>query len=139
MMRVGGSYTHHKKRTRQGTTAMATESIPALKSIMFTPSRSRHRGEEKGRGDFEFAHWLADEAEANEDFFGTVKFPVPLMSAEGILILAQAQEEEFALAGSVPEQAYHHAAEIMPEDKNQLSFDFFAPQLHTGDMLDEDI
>jgi hypothetical protein len=49
-----------------------------------------------------------------------------------LFIRAKDQEEEFALAGSAPEQAYHHAAEIMPEDENQLSFDFLAPQLHAG-------
>lgn len=118
---------------------MATESIQALKPIGFSPSRTRARDDERSRTDFEFAHWLADDAQANEDFYGSVRFPVPLMSAEGILILAQAQEEEFALAAPVPERAYNHAAEISPVEEDQLSFDFIDAYPHPGDVVDEDI
>ncbi len=118
---------------------MATESIQALKPIGFSPSRTRARDEERPRTGYEFAHWLADDAGANEDFYGSVKFPVPLMSAEGILILAQAQEEEFALAAPVPERAYAHAAEISMVDEDQLSFDFIDAHPHAGDVVDEDV
>jgi hypothetical protein len=126
------------KQDRQGKT-MATESIQALKPIGFSPSRTRARDEEKPHTAFEFAHWLADDAGANEDFFGSVRFPVPLMSAEGILILAQAQEEEFSLAAPVPERAYTHAAEISPVEDGQMSFDFITAHPHAGDVVDEDV
>lgn len=117
---------------------MATGGIQALKPIGFFPSRARARDDERQRVDFEFAHWLADDAKANEGFYGSVRFPVPLMSAEGILILAQAQEEEFALAAPAPERAYTHAAEISPADDGQLSFDFITAHPHAGDVVNED-
>ena len=118
---------------------MATESIQALKPIGFSPSRRPRRYGEKSHTAFEFAHWLADDVKANEDFYGSVRFPVPLMSAEGILILAQAQEEEFALAAPAPERAYTHAAEISPVEEDQLSFDFIDAHPHAGDVVDKDV
>jgi len=90
-------------------------------------SRLQKRDEDAPRRGFEFAHWMADDALAND--IGDAKFPVPLMSAEGILTLAQAQEEEFSLhtpviTGPLPDQIYHHAAEVLPVGEDQLSFEF---------------
>ncbi len=107
---------------------MAYESIQAPKSISFPHPRLSRRAAEPHNSGFNLAHWLADDALANDDLPGE-RFPVPLMSAEGILVLAQAQEEEFALhiaEGSGLEAApiYSHAAETAVEDLDQLSFEF---------------
>jgi hypothetical protein len=122
---------------------MAYESIQAPKPISFQPPRMKKRDEEEKRGGFEFAHWLADEAAANEQFYNDIRFPVPLMSAEGVLILAQAQEEEFSAhmpqvePGPLPEKIYQHAAEAAPVDEDQLSFEFIT-DAH-GAVVDDEI
>jgi hypothetical protein len=123
---------------------MAYEAIQAPKSISFPQTRPQKRDDEEvPRGGFQFAHWLADDALANDDSSGGhEKFPVSLMSAEAILILAQAQEEEFALhhpslTGPLPEMIYNHAAEVVPVDEDQLSFEFIGDG--HGDVVDGEV
>ena len=107
---------------------MAYESIQAPRPLTYMQPRPQKRDEAPTRRGFNLAHWLADEATAND--LHNERFPVPLMSAEGILVLAQAQEEEFALhhptvTGPLPEKIYNHAAEIAPPiDEDQLAFEF---------------
>jgi hypothetical protein len=58
------------------------ELIPALTPVTASWIRSRKR--RAGHADdFEFAHWLADDAEANDKRGGGVAYPVPVMSTEG--------------------------------------------------------
>jgi hypothetical protein len=96
------------------------ETIQALSPIAFSRPRLQKR-ERDDHADFKFAHWLSDQEMAN-DMPPINSMPVPMMSPEDILILAQAEEEEFTMAAKV----YSDMAEKVeaPRDENQMAFEF---------------
>lgn len=120
------------------------EMIPALTPVTASWIRSRKR--RAGHADdFEFAHWLADEAEVNEVRGGDVPYPVPIMSTEGILILAQAHTEEMTRGSENFKEiyketmVYEKAAEKFPEDHGQYVFSFLLEEHEAGEVVNKEI
>ena len=113
--------------------------IPALHPVSLPRMRARKRRDGSPEDDFHFGHWLADSDEANDTKRGgRVPYPVPLMSTEGILILAQAQAEEFAKGHEASELvSYEQGAEKFPAEGEQYVFDFMVAETHAGDVLDK--
>ncbi len=128
------------------------ELIQALNPTIFPKAPpKKHRGDKPAS---DFARWLTGEKFSNEDEAFLVDFPVPLMSAAGILILAQAHEEEYALLARDYDdlvvdthfrqvQAYQDAKAAQApgdaDDEGQYLFDFFMPGDHAGDVMDREI
>lgn len=116
------------------------ELIPALTPVTASWIRSRKR--RAGHADdFEFAHWLADDAEANDKRGGGVAYPVPVMSTEGILILAEAHTQELARGPEIYPHAkpYEQVAEKFPEENRQYVFDFLLEEHEAGEVLNKEI
>lgn len=116
------------------------EMIPALTPVTASWIRSRKR--RAGHADdFEFAHWLADEAEANDARGGGIPYPVPVMSTEGILILAEAHIQELARGPEIYKGAapYEKTAEKFPEENNQCVFAFLLDEHENGEVVNREI
>lgn len=110
------------------------EMIPALTPVAASWIRSRKR--RAGHSDdFRFAHWLADEAEANDRRGGSVPYPAPVMSTEGVLILAEAHTGEITRGVEV----YEKAAEKFPEDHGQYVFSFLLEEHEAGEVVNKEI
>lgn len=115
--------------------------IPALNPVSLPRMRARKHRDGIEEDDFRFAHWLADSEQANDGVRGgSVPYPVPLMSTEGILILAQAQAEEFGKGHEARElESYENAAGKFPAEGEQYVFDFFLAEAHAGGVVNEEI
>lgn len=114
------------------------DSIRAPNPLSFPDSRPQKREKERHN---DFTRWLAGGGTANSNDTAAPAetapaYSVPLMSVEGILLLAQAHEEDFAGHMKVYSDA---AKKIEAEDDEQYSFDFIPQDDHPGEIMNEQI
>jgi hypothetical protein len=84
--------------------------------------------------------WLM-RPKSNDQRGGGVPYPVPVMSTEGILILAEAHTQELARGPEIYKDAmsYEQTAEKFPEENNQYVFAFLLDEHENGEVLNQEI
>lgn len=110
--------------------------IQALNPLSFPDNRAQKRAAKERNA--EFARWLAGGTPANKSETPDTEpgyTPVPFMSVEGILILAQAHEEDFGHHANT----YSDMAEKFPAEEDQYVFDFLMAEHHSGEVLNSEI